>query len=346
MNSYYDQRYSEWKYPQHDTTGFMGKRLPANPETLLLDALARKKEDQPINAPSVDFTRYNYGLVAYGKAAAWMKELEQALGRDQFDAMMKAYYAQWQFKHPYPEDFRKLAEEFAGNDMSVLFERLDLKGPVNPNQPSQKIKPVFLFSFKDYDRINYIGWTPIPGYNHYDQFMIGLLLHNYNLPSNRFQFVLAPLYATNSSRFNGIGRISYSWLPGGRFKKIEIAAGASRFSTLSGADSSGNKVFGGFFKLTPSIRLTWKNRHTLSSVEKWIEWKTYLISEKGLRYVQAQDEEFYPEEGKSANRYLNQLTFSITDFRELYPYDVQLQLQQGEGFYRASATGHYFFNYA
>jgi hypothetical protein len=30
----------------------------------------------------------------------------------------------------------------------------------------------------------------------------------------------------------------------------------------------------------------------------------------------------------------------------LYPYDVQWQLQQGKGFYRATVTGNYFFNYS
>jgi hypothetical protein len=345
MNSYYDGRYKAWKYPLRDSNGFVLKRTSTELGTLLLDAMARKKLDQPINTASVNFTSTNYGLVAYGKTAAWMKELEQSVGTQRFDAIMKDYYAQWQFKHPYPEDFRKLVEQEAGKDMSDHFAKLDQKGPVHPNKPSQKIKPAFLFSFKDYDRTNYIGWTPVPGYNKYDGFMIGLLLHNYNLPANNFQFVLAPLYATNSSQVNGIGRISYSWNPDRRFKQISVGLGALKFSTLSGVDSNGSKVFGGFTKITPSVRLSFKNKSELSSVEKWLEWKTYLISEKGFNYVQAQDEEFYPEEGKSEKRYINQLTFSLTDFRQLYPYDVQVQVQQGEGFYRASATGHYFFNY-
>jgi hypothetical protein len=346
MNNYYDHRYTAWKYPRKDTNSFMGKRMPDDEAILLLDALAKKKEDQPINTPSAAFTSENYGLVAYGKAAAWMKQLEQTLGTENFDALMKAYYQQWQFKHPYPEDFKKVAEQQSGKDMREMFAKLDQQGPVNENKPSQKIKPVFLFSFKDYDRTNYIGFTPVPGYNKYDGFMIGLLLHNYNLPTNNFQFILAPLYGTNSSRLNGIGSMSYSWNPTRRFKQIEISVGASRFSSLSGVDSNDNKVFGGFFKVTPSLRFTFKNKRQLSSVEKWLEWKTFFISEKGFNYVQDfDDQEFYPEEGKAATRYLNQLTFSLTDFRKLYPYDMQVQVQQGEGFYRATATGHYFFNY-
>jgi hypothetical protein len=57
------------------------------------------------------------------------------------------------------------------------------------------------------------------------------------------------------------------------------------------------------------------------------------------------DSLYYPALGKTNTRYLNQLTFQLTDYRKLYPYDVQLQLQQGAGFYRANATGYYYFNY-
>ena len=35
----------------------------------------------------------------------------------------------------------------------------------------------------------------------------------------------------------------------------------------------------------------------------------------------------------------------MTNYRVLYPYNYQLQLQQGDGFYRLNATANYFFNY-
>jgi hypothetical protein len=36
----------------------------------------------------------------------------------------------------------------------------------------------------------------------------------------------------------------------------------------------------------------------------------------------------------------------VDNFRNLYPYDGQLQIQQGSDFYRAAFTGNYFFNYS
>jgi hypothetical protein len=109
----------------------------------------------------------------------------------------------------------------------------------------------------------------------------------------------------------------------------------------------GKKIHTGFYKVAPALRFTFNNKNVRSSLDKWLEWRTFFIWENSFRYVlNSGDGEFYPTEGKTTNRYLNQLTFNITDYRVLYPFDAQLQVQQGDGFYRATATGNYFFNYA
>ncbi len=180
--------------------------------------------------------------------------------------------------------------------------------------------------------------------------MIGAILHNFDLPPNRFQFLLAPLYATNSRQLTGIGRLSYSEYPGigSGFQKIEFALDGARFSSLAGTDSNGNKIFGGFYKIVPSVRLTLKKATPRSTIEKWIGFKTYLIGEKSFdRYVlKSTDSQYYPVNGRYAFRYLNQLSLNMADDRILYPYNAQLQFQQASRFYRINFTGNYFFNYA
>ncbi len=347
MNSYYDNRYEEWKYAGNSKKNWMEAKLPDDPEALAIAAFAKEKKDQPINTASADFTKYNYGLIAYHKTAMWMKQVEQYIGQPAFDTAMQQYYQQWKFKHPSPADFQQLLQQQTGKDLSTWFHLLDTTGvlPGGYTGP-KKIRPA-LFSLKDYDRVNYVNFLPALGYNMYDKLMVGLVLHNVSLPSHNFQFILAPLYATGSKQLNGIGNISYTWRPNKYFRSIELGLTGARFSTLDGTDSNGVKVFGGFHKLVPSLRFTFKNRSLLSSVEKWIEWKTYLIGEKKFNYVVDSDDSMtYPTPGPTRNRYLNQLTFNITDYRKLYPYDVQVQLQQGDGFYRANAMGNYFFNYA
>jgi hypothetical protein len=347
INSYYDARYNEWKYGKKRpaTDNWIGGKMPDNFEQVLVNAYSRHKLDQPISTASHQFDQVNYFLIAYSKTARWMKKLEDSIGRDVLDSCMREYYRAWQFKHPYREDFQKLLQSCTDKDLRQYFMDLDLRGPVH--QQSRKIKPVFLFSFKETDKFNYLNILPAAGYNKYDGFMIGALLYNYNLPSSRFQFVAVPLYATGSKQLNGTGSVSYSWFPDNAFQRIQLGVGGARFSTLTGLDSNNNKIFGGFSKITPTLRVTLANQTARSTLEKWIEWKTFLIGERGFNYIRkSADSMYYPTEGTVQNRYLNQLVFSITDYRALYPYDVQLQLQQGAGFYRANAIANYFYNYA
>lgn len=347
INSYYGNRYVAWKYPEKRKRNWLESKIPANQTRLNVATFAKEKKDQPISTASADFTEQNYAIIAYGKTSLWMKQMEEQVGQVRFDSCMQLYYQQWKFKHPQPEDFQRIMEQNSGQNLSGFFNALHEQGPIQDYHGPKKIKPAFLFSMKDYERVNYVNFLPAMGYNMYDKFMAGLVLHNISLPSHNFQFMLAPLYATGSKQFNGIGNISYSWHPGKHFQAIELGLTGARFSTMEGVDSNGAKVHGGFHKIVPSLRFTFRNRSMLSTVEKWIEWKTYLIGEKGFNYVMDHDDSVnYPTPGTVKNRYLNQLTFNITDYRKLYPYDAQIQLQQGDGFYRAQATGHYYFNYA
>jgi len=351
LNAYYDRRYALQQPTtavahHHPMPGWLRKKLPQDPARLLINTLAKEKEDQPVSTPAEDFTLLNYHLIAQSKTAIWMQQLEDSLGAALFDSCMQEYFRRWQFRHPYPEDFRAVMENTSHRDLSAFFAQLDKKGPVTH---PKEIRPTFLFSARNTDRISYINIGPALGYNTYDHMMIGAVIHNFDLPPNAFQFLLAPLYATNSRRLNGAGYLGYSWYPENRFKKIVIGVEGAKFSSLSGSDSNGHQLFGGFYKIAPSLRLTLKNQTARSTINKWIEWKTYGIGEKELTdYVQkSTDSLSYPNAiGKYKFRYLNQLSFQIEDNRALYPYAALWQIQQGDRFYRLNFTGNYFFNYA
>ncbi|HEY4064641.1 MAG TPA: M1 family metallopeptidase [Puia sp.] len=375
INTYYDDRYETLKYkssptglvivppgssnkPDHANNDWLLLKMPSNQEELYVNTLAKEGRDQPISTSSEDFTATNYDLIAYTKTGLWMRRLQDSLGTPLFDSCMQHYFFDWQFRHPYPEDFRAEIEGTSHRQLPTLFSLLDKKGPVTPFRTHRPLKPTFLFSARNTDNFDYINLAPAIGFNKYDRFMVGALIHNYNLPPDPFQFIIAPLYATGSHQLNGIGRLSYSWFPSGAghtagsiagsaVQKVELGLSGGRFSTLSGTDSNGNKLFGGFYKVVPSARLTFRNASPRSTQKDWVEWKTYLIGEKALdKYVlKTSDSSYYPTAGKYAFRYLNQLTLNIQDERVLYPYRALLQFQQAASFYRVNFTGNYFFNY-
>jgi hypothetical protein len=61
--------------------------------------------------------------------------------------------------------------------------------------------------------------------------------------------------------------------------------------------------------------------------------------------LKSTDSLYYPTVGKYEFRYLNQLSFTILDSRVLYPYSINLQIQQAAPFYRINLNVNYRFNY-
>ena len=337
INTYYDNRYEAAKYRAAEDIN-----LPS------MYTAAVQKRDQPISTPSQDFTEANYFDIAYTKTGNWMKMLEDSLGTPLFDRCMQQYYLDWQFKHPYPEDFRAAVTHTSQRALDTLFALLDKKGALPPLPAHRKLKPALLFSTKESDKYHYLGLFPAFAYNEYDHFMIGLLVHNFNLPPNPIQFFLAPVYALGSHQVNGAGGLIATLYPGHGLQKIQALLGVQRQSSMSGTDSSGKTIFGEYYKITPGLRIVFPKAFARSTLEKSIEWKTYLIGEKDLdHYVRkSTDSLYYPTPGKYDFRYLNQLSFDIRDTRALDPYDVRLQFQQAASWYRLNFVTHYFFNYA
>lgn len=352
MNTYYDNRYSLQQYGNTNLeiiqtkSTFIKNRLPDDIQHTLLQTVTGIKKDQPIETVSEKMTAFNYNMVTYVKTGDWMKLLEDELGKETFDRAMQEYYKRWQFKHPYPEDFKKVVEEVSGKNVDAIFALLNKKGELKKSTVKKDIRFAAFFSMKETDKHNYIFASPAIGYNFYDKFMIGALIHNYTLPLNRFQFVIAPLYATKSKQFNGIGRLSYSFYPGDKGQKFEVAIAGATFSGDNFTDSTNTTNAQRFSKIVPSLKYVFANKNPRSSITKFIQWKTFLINEQGLLFtrdtVNQVDVITYPTE----SRYVNQLRFVIENNRVLYPYKSALQVEQGEGFARLAFTGNYFFNYA
>ncbi len=350
FNSYYDLRY-EKEFPHRPikkSGDFISSRVPDHIEGIALQSLYTLKKDQPINTPSENMTETNYNFVTYAKTGQWMQLLEQRLGTAVFDKCMQEYFSRWQYKHPYPEDFKKVIAEVSGTNVDDLFSLLDKKGSLTSNATKKQVKPVAFFNLNHTDKYQYINILPGLGYNNYDKLMIGLVAHNYSLPVAAFRYVIAPLYATGSKTLNGIGRISYSHYTDSKIDNIEYSLSGERFSSKSSVDTLGNKLFESFYKIVPGIRVSFKHP-ALSHIKSNIDLRVFLVGEKKFdKYVtkDGDPENVYPSRFINGTRYITQLSYNVDNSRILYPYEYELQFQQGKDFYRFNLNGNYFFNYA
>ena len=348
INTYYDKRYAAAYGTERNGFSkmpFINKRIPADPEKNLLQTFIRLKKDQPINTSSEKFSYLNYDLIAYEKTGEWMQKLEASLGKENFDRVMHAYFGKWKIKHPQPEDFKAVAEEISGRSLTDVFNDLDHKGPLNPPAKKQ-LRLASFFNLKETDKYSYISVAPAAGINFYDKLMLGLVVHNYNLPPSDLQFVLAPLYATSTKKLNGIGRIEYTWHPGNKGARFTLSASGGKFTGDSFTDSTGKKNPLQFSKIVPSLKYVFGNKDPRSHVKRWIQWKIYIINEDGLAFTRDTINNIDIISYPSTQRYLNQLTLGIENSRVLYPYSGALQAEQGDGFVRLNFTGNYYFNYA
>ena len=51
-----------------------------------------------------------------------------ALGRDVLDKGLQAYFSDWKFRHPTPDDFKHELEKASGKKLDSLFSMLDKEG--------------------------------------------------------------------------------------------------------------------------------------------------------------------------------------------------------------------------
>jgi hypothetical protein len=345
INTFYDDKYYVAKY---------GKRSQS--ERIVFETKAVTKTDQLITTTSEKFNANNYGLVAYYKTAEWMRYLESQVGTEAFNKAMQEYYRRWQFKHPQPEDFKKTIEESTGKNVDSIFSCLDKPG-ILLNQQRTGTKTAFILDVKSYNEYvkspskNVLLFGPSIGFNYYDKLMIGGLITNLKWPPSHFQFLVAPMYATGSKRFTGIGFANYTFYPNNFFRKIKLGISGSTF-TMDDFKGDDGKVYMSFQKLVPGINLTLKEKNPRSTFNRFIQFKTFLISEDGLRFYR--DTVINGPDTTILNKYrtirenrtLNQLQFVIENYRALYPYRGELKIEQGKDFVRTAFTLNYFFNYA
>ncbi len=134
INSYYQFRYEAIKYRANS---IFGDAIPAELKSRTLPdflaavygAMSSIPMEEPIETPSADFPdKDTYGTVAYIKTAIWLYIVELTIGQEKLDQAIKAYYDQWKFKHPYPEDMKTVFEKELKIGFDDLFGLLNHKG--------------------------------------------------------------------------------------------------------------------------------------------------------------------------------------------------------------------------
>ncbi|MFD2563505.1 M1 family metallopeptidase [Aquimarina rubra] len=77
--------------------------------------LATSGIEQPQSTHADRYSRNGaYGASAYAKGAVFMAQLGYVIGEENLSKTIKKYYDEWKFKHPTPNDFKRVAEKVSG----------------------------------------------------------------------------------------------------------------------------------------------------------------------------------------------------------------------------------------
>lgn len=135
INSFYELRYMELKYPDMKLVDHLlgGRRMKLfdldryNSKSELYISyllMAATNDDQPIETPAYDFTEINYGACLYEKTGLVFNYLMAHIGEKKLDEAMQHYFNEWHYKHPQPQDLRKIMEDAYGKELDWLFNDL------------------------------------------------------------------------------------------------------------------------------------------------------------------------------------------------------------------------------
>lgn len=338
LNTFYEKKYHRLKYPTNDTTKGLTAFLshPKRDEWLLRYQTSIHK-DQPLNTPSDSLTPQNYGHIAYTKGALFMQELEKSIGEKNLDKAMRQYFTDWKLKHPTPGDLKTSIEKTLKTSLDSTFDLLNNQGDFTKLKRNYTIAPLWKPALV-YDK-NPIFFLPLVQYGKYSGPAIGTLLHNYSIPSSRFNFYVIPMFGLKSLEPYGLGNLSYQWYPNQYFSNIEIGSFISK-NHLDLPDV-GNEIKNDikFFKLAPYIKLVLPKKDPLQTLEKYILLKNVSINENRISKSLNQITQ------RNNNYNILMAGFTLHDHRILYPYKIHFQTEYNNQFIRLGINANQFFNY-
>jgi len=75
----------------------------------------------PIGMPVASYRDAEYSAIVYGRGPVFVRELEETMGREGFDAFLRDYVTRFRWEEGTTADFRALAEAHCGCDLGTLF---------------------------------------------------------------------------------------------------------------------------------------------------------------------------------------------------------------------------------
>jgi hypothetical protein len=86
--------------------------------------LARSDDQEPLTTHADHYKKNRtYGISVYSKGGVFLHQLSYIIGKEAFQRGMLDYYNAWRFKHPTPDDFKRVMEKASGIELDWYMEQ-------------------------------------------------------------------------------------------------------------------------------------------------------------------------------------------------------------------------------
>ena len=122
----------EWLEPHYRSIRFFGGFVPWTlrdiPWSRVIDGdrvtgYRRDARQDPQSTPTFRYWPGTAVSISYDKTALWLHTLERYLGWETLRRGMAAFYEQWRFAHPSPDDFFRTISTASGEDLDWFFDQ-------------------------------------------------------------------------------------------------------------------------------------------------------------------------------------------------------------------------------
>lgn len=126
FNQYYEGRIMDEAYGTASQIDFWGFRLGDTESARMSYVSMKNPKISESFREAWRYPRGTYGVLTYMKTAAWLKTLENMIGRAVMDEVMQTYFIRWRFKHPSAKDFIAIVNEIVPKRIGQKYgENLD-----------------------------------------------------------------------------------------------------------------------------------------------------------------------------------------------------------------------------
>lgn len=196
-----------------------------------------------------------------------------------------------------------------------------------------------------------VNYAPVGGVNYYNRFMLGLALHNYSFYKNRFEYLVAPMFAFNTKTLVGFTDLNYNIFPKKYFQQITVGVTGKTFAYDYFSSKIKNQIFStdykdlylNYYRVAPYVKFEIKKKNANNPIRQYISYSSVNLFTDSLDQAMFADSIFKGAKKKNTYSFVNELRYDLINKRLIDPFSLYASVQHNFSMAKLSLTFNYQF---